>query len=114
MTVLDKRAASGIETKGVWNYLVVTVVALAIGAGAGWGIDRLVETTESSPPAAYARYSEVGEHLDDIWRTGVIQQEAFDARQTAAQWRKAAELRGAAMTEQAIDSIATVNTDLLR
>lgn len=99
MTVLDKRAASGIETKGLWKYLVVAVLAVAIGVGSGLAVNRLVEASSTTIPASYARYGEVGEHIDEVWNTGLAQSEAIRADQTGAMWRRAAEMRGAAMDD---------------
>ncbi len=68
MTVLDKRAASGIEGKKVGRYIAVAVAAVAIGVTAAVGFTSLLESGDISPTEiAQVRGAEFGEHLENQW-----------------------------------------------
>ena len=118
MTVLEKKAARGVDVRGFASYLAVGVLSVAIGVGVGLGIGVVSEQAFSTPAqqAMVQRAASVGTHLDSIWQTGLAQQKAIKdaalletrihtglAQQQAIQRsgapRRAMEMRGAAMDE---------------
>lgn len=80
MTVLEKKAASGLDVRGLITYVVVGVISVAIGVGVGLGIGKVSAETFSTETqqAMVERGAAVGAHLDSIWQTGLVQKEAIE------------------------------------
>jgi hypothetical protein len=118
MTVLEQKAARGVDVRGFASYVAVGALSVAIGVGVGLGIGQVSEHAFSTPAqqAMVERGAAVGAHLDSIWETGLAQQQAIDeaalletrirtglaqqqAMQSARAPRDAMEMRGAAMAD---------------
>jgi hypothetical protein len=118
MTVRVKKAARGVDIRGLASYLAVGALSVAIGVGVGLGIGEVSEQALSTPAqqAMVERGAAVGAHLDGIWQTGLAQQKAIkdtvhlearihtglvqqQAIQASEAPRRALEMRGAAMDE---------------
>ncbi|HEX9761856.1 MAG TPA: hypothetical protein VGA97_02035 [Acidimicrobiia bacterium] len=68
MTVLEKKAATGVDTKTIGRYLGVAVVAVAIGVGVGLGADRLASGDEVNPASiATLRAAEYADYMQNQW-----------------------------------------------
>ena len=78
MTVLQKRAASGIETKGLRVYVVAGIVAVAVGVGSAWGYTQLTQGA-TVPSVVDVRAAAIGEHLEGVWQSGLAQKKAMAA-----------------------------------
>lgn len=78
MTVLDKRAASGIDTKGLRAYLVTGAIALVVGVGAAWAYTELTTEVPMAPATVDVRSAAIGQHLDELWSSGLAQQAAIN------------------------------------
>jgi hypothetical protein len=123
MTVLDKKAAHGVDFGGFASYIAVGAISVAIGVGVGLGIGEVAERSYDTPAqqAMVERGAAVGAHLDAIWQTGLVQQKAIEsaalletrinsglvqkqAIQSVRAPREAMEMRGAAMADH-IDSL---------
>jgi hypothetical protein len=86
-TSLDERSASGVDVKGITRYVIVGVLSAALGIGLGLGINRVTEARFQTPAqeAMAVRGAAVGEHLDSIWQSGLVQRQAIrDAAQLQA------------------------------
>jgi hypothetical protein len=118
MTVLVKKAARGVDIRGLASYLAVGALSVAIGVGVGLGIGEESEQALSTPAqqAKVERGAAVGAHLDGIGQTGLAQQKPIkdtvhlearihtglvqqQAIQASEAPRRALEMRGAAMDE---------------
>lgn len=118
MTVLEKKAARGVDVKGFASYLAVGVLSVAIGVGVGLSVGDVAEQAYDTPAqlAMSERGAAVGTNLDAIWRTGLAQQQAIEeaalletriktglvqkaAIASAQAPRRAMEIRGAAMAD---------------
>jgi hypothetical protein len=118
MAVLAKKAARGVDVRGLPSYLAIGALSVAIGVGVGLGLGEVSEQAFSTPTqqAMVERGSAVGAHLDGIWETGLAQQRAIadaallearihtglvqrEAIQAMGAPRRALEMRGAAMSE---------------
>lgn len=118
MTVLEKKAASGVDVRAFASYVAVGALSVAIGIAVGLGLGGVAENQFGSPAqqALAERGAAVGEHLDSIWQTGLAQQQAIEdaalldsrihtgrvqqqAIQSAQVPRGAMEMRGAAMAD---------------
>ncbi|MGB8362665.1 MAG: hypothetical protein WCE80_14800 [Acidimicrobiia bacterium] len=115
MTVLQKRAASGIETKGLRVYVVAGIVAVAVGVGSAWGYTQVTESA-MEPSVVDVRAAAIGEHLEGVWQSGLAQKKAVVAAHllqgrveaglaqqaaiiSANAAKEAMEMRGAAMAD---------------
>lgn len=69
MTVLEKKAGSGVERANLGQHIVVAVVAGAIGIGAALGISSVVGGTEAFGPAQIeqARAVEFADYLENAY-----------------------------------------------
>lgn len=69
MTVAEKQAAGKVEKSvGLGSYIVVGVLALAVGVGAATGIDQLAGSSDLSPQnIAQLRANSFAEHAENAW-----------------------------------------------
>ena len=68
MTVLDRKATSGVEVKKVGQYLAVAALAGAIGVGGALGLSTLDASTSLSPAEiSQIRWDEYAAHLENQW-----------------------------------------------
>lgn len=72
MTVLEKKAASGVDGRKLAQFLGVGLVAAAIGVGAAFGIGSITESDALSPSQiSDIRSSELADHLETRYLAGV-------------------------------------------
>lgn len=72
MTVLDTKAASGVEGRNFGQYVAVALVAGAIGVGAALGFRAITDIEEFGPAQIeQARAEALVDHLENQWTAQV-------------------------------------------
>lgn len=97
MTVIGRRTTRAQAGGGVGSYLVVGVVALAIGMAAAYGLLRIGETRGEieAHPTATEGSALVTANLSGLWESGLAQQHAMAS---AGAFRNARTTRGRKMS----------------
>ena len=67
MTVLDKKAASGIESKGIGKYVGVALVAGTIGVVGALGFTNLTDDSLSPAQIEQVRGDALADHQLSLW-----------------------------------------------
>lgn len=106
MAVLHSRVTSGIERKhyGLGSYLVVALVAVAVGVGAAAGFAQVVgeASLTGTHEATVVRGDAVGSNLPELWESGIAQQAAVNEAALMQNRIGVGVIQGQAIQQQAL------------